>query len=182
MKINVPNEAELLLKAKQYDRQALAQIYDLYSPGLYRYALRLLGDPSQAEDCVSETFSRFLKALRGGKGPKDYLQAYLFRTAHNWIADHYRRVPVPPEKLNESHPDEVDLPEEEVGKRLRQRQLRVALGKLTPDQQQVITLKFFEEWTNEDIAQTLKKPVGAVKSLQHRALASLQRILDKQDL
>jgi RNA polymerase sigma-70 factor (ECF subfamily) len=182
MKTNVPNEAQLLQKAKQYDRQVLAQIYDIYSPGLYRYALRLLGDPSQAEDCVSETFSRFLQALRASKGPKDYLQAYLYRTAHNWIADQYRRVPIPPEKLDESQPDDDDLPEEEVGKRHRQRQVRVALRKLTPDQQQVIALKFFEEWTNEDIAQALKKPVGAIKSLQHRALASLQRILEKQDL
>ncbi len=182
MKTNVPNEAELLQKAKQYDRQALAQIYDIYSPGLYRYALRLLGDPSQSEDCVSETFSRFLKSLRVGKGPKDYLQAYLYRTAHNWIADQYRRVPIPPEELDESHPDENELPEEEIGKRHRKRQLRLALHSLTPDQQQVIALKYFEEWANEDIAQALKKPVGAVKSLQHRALASLQRLLEKQDL
>jgi len=182
MKINVPNEAELLLKARRYDRQALAQIYDIYSPGLYRYALRLLGDPSLAEDCVSETFSRFLRALRAQKGPKDYLQAYLYRTAHNWIADQYRRVPIPPEELNEKQADEDDLPEEEVEQKFRQQQLRMVLRKLTSDQQQVIALKFFEEWTNEDIAQILNKPIGAVKSLQHRALASLQRLLEKQEM
>jgi RNA polymerase sigma-70 factor (ECF subfamily) len=82
-------ETDLIQRARQYDRQALAQIYDLYSPGLYRYAMRLLGDQSLAEDCVSETFSRFLQALRGRKGPQNYLQAYLFRMAHNWIADQY---------------------------------------------------------------------------------------------
>ena len=85
------SEQELLTQAGQFDSRALAEIYDLYSPRLYRYAMRLLGDDCAAEDCVSETFSRFLKALQAGKGPRDYLQAYLFRTAHNLVVDHYRR-------------------------------------------------------------------------------------------
>ncbi len=74
--------------------QALAEIYDRYSPGLYAYAMRLLGDACLAEDCVSETFARFLKSLRAGQGPEAYLQAYLYRIAHNWITDHYRRQPM----------------------------------------------------------------------------------------
>ncbi len=93
-------EQELLTKAGQFDTRALTEIYDLYSPRLYRYAMRLLGDDCAAEDCVSETFSRFLKALQAGKGPRDYLQAYLFRAAHNLVVDHYRRMtcrkPKPP--------------------------------------------------------------------------------------
>ena len=49
------------------------------------------------------------------------------------------------------------------------------------EQRQVIVLKYLEDWTNEEIALALDKPVGAVKSLQHRALAALQRILIKED-
>lgn len=175
MEIAVLSDTELISRARQFDRQTLAQIYDLYSPRLYRYAMRLLGDQNLAEDCVAETFSRFLQALRACKGPDNFLQAYLFRTAHNWIADQYRRQPIPTIELDEQHPDGNANPEEEAG-------LRKALRHLTPDQQQVIALKFFEEWENEEIAYAMRKPVGAVKSLQHRALASLQRILLNEEL
>jgi RNA polymerase sigma-70 factor (ECF subfamily) len=182
METDVPNEAELLERALRFDRQALAQIYDLYSPGIYRYALRLLGDTAQAEDCVAETFSRFLHALRSRKGPRNYIQAYLYRTAHNWIADQYRKAPSAPVELSEQISDERAGPEDEFWEKNRQERVRLALRKLTPDQQQVIALKFFEGWENEAIARALDKPVGAVKSLQHRALASLQRLLVNEEL
>ncbi len=168
-------EQDLLRQAEQLDGRALAEIYDLYSPRLYRYAMRLLGDACAAEDCVAETFSRFLRALKAGSGPRDYLQAYLFRMAHNHIADHYRRQP-PTEELAEDLPH-AETTEEAVDCNLRQRRVRAALHKLTVDQQQVVALKFLEGWNNEEIARALHKPVGAVKSLQHRALAQLQKIL-----
>jgi RNA polymerase sigma-70 factor (ECF subfamily) len=174
-------ETDLIQRARQYDRQALAQIYDLYSPGLYRYAMRLLGDQSLAEDCVSETFSRFLGALHSSKGPRDHLQAYLYRIAHNWITDQYRREPLA-EELDESLPNPDEDPETAAARLMRQARLRTALRLLTPDQQQVIALKFFESWENEEIARSLGKPVGAVKSLQHRALSSLERALQNEDL
>ena len=56
-------------------------------------------------------------------------------------------------------------------------QVRRALMQLTPTQRQVIVLKFLEGWSNAEIAKTMKRPVGAVKSLQHRALAALNRLL-----
>jgi DNA-directed RNA polymerase specialized sigma24 family protein len=59
---------------------ALAEIYDTYRPGLYRYAMRLLGDASLAEDCVAETFARFLKALHTRQGPREHLQRTSRRT------------------------------------------------------------------------------------------------------
>jgi RNA polymerase sigma-70 factor (ECF subfamily) len=168
-------EQELLTQAGQFDTRALAEIYDLYSPRLYRYAMRLLGDDCAAEDCVSETFSRFLKALQAGKGPRDYLQAYLFRTVHNLVVDHYRRQR-PTEELADDLPL-AENTEDAAYQNLRQSRVRAALHKLTEDQQRVVSLKFFEGWENEEIARTLHKPVGAVKSLQHRALAQLQKIL-----
>ncbi len=171
------SEQELLVQAGQFDTQALSEIYDLYSPRLYRYAMRLLGDSSTAEDCVSETFSRFLKALQAGKGPRDYLQAYLFRTAHNLVVDHYRRhAERVTEELDDDLP-ELETTEEIAALNLSQRRVREALRQLTEDQQQVVALKFLEGWENEAVAKALKKPVGAVKSLQHRALAQLQKIL-----
>jgi len=171
----VPKEQELLKLASQLDTTALAEIYDCYSPGLYRYAMRLLGHASLAEDCVAEAFTRFLQSLQNHRGPRDHLQAYLYRIAHNWIVDLYR-----------DHEETIALsealrsenaPEEEAAKRIRQQQVRKAIRSLTPDQQKVITLKYLEDWSNEEIARVLHKPVGAVKSLQHRALLSMQKLL-----
>ena len=169
----------MLQSALRFDTRVLAQIYDVYSPELYRYSVRLLGDPSLAEDCVAETFSRFLKALRAKRGPKDHLKAYLYRIAHNWIVDYYRRTPDVIE-LKDFHQSNDITPEQETSLRIRQAQVRDAIGQLTPDQQRVIALKYLEGWKNEEIAQVLKKPVGAIKSLQHRALASLERILSSK--
>lgn len=168
-------EQELLTQAQQFDSCALAEIYDLYSPRLYRYSMRLLGDACVAEDCVAETFSRYLQALHTGKGPRDYLQAYLFRAAHNFISDYYRRQP-PTEELDEKlkHSDNT---EDTANHNLRQQRVRAAMLELTEEQQQVVALKFLEGWDNEDIARSLRKPIGAVKSLQRRALVKLQQIL-----
>jgi len=175
------NDSDLIARLKRLERQALVEVYDIFSPGLYRYAYRLLGDADVAEDCVAETFSRLLDALRRGKGPQDYLQAYLYRVAHNWIVDYHRRSLTPAAELPEILPAPDLLPEPETMLREEQARLRAALAKLTPEQQQVIALKYLEEWENEQVARALDKPIGAVKSLQHRALASLKRFLEKDD-
>ncbi len=182
MEIDQSLETDLLRRSRSFDKQALAQIYDAYSPGLYRYAMRLLNDQNQAEDCVAETFSRFLQALQGKRGPATFLKAYLYRIAHNWISDAYRRVSPPEEELPEEQQGETASPEEESIRHQRQERLRSAIRQLTPEQQQVVMLKYLEGWDNEEIAHSLKKPVGAVKSMLHRAVAALQRILQKEDM
>ncbi|NPV77997.1 MAG: sigma-70 family RNA polymerase sigma factor [Anaerolineae bacterium] len=169
---------QLLSGAQRFDLECLAEIYDRFSPGLYAYAMRLLGDTAQAEDCVAETFSRFLRALRAGQGPKNHLQAYLYRIAHNWITDQYRRQPPPPLNLDETiYEDASHNPEIQTGERIEQRRVRAALKLLTAEQRQVVVLKFIEGWGNEEVAVAIQKPLGAVKALQHRALASLRKLL-----
>ncbi len=167
-------EQNLLTQARQLDSAALAEIYDCYSPRVYRYAFRLLGDASLAEDCVAETFRRFLHSLHNGNGPCEHLQAYLFRTAHNFVVDYYRKDTM--DELADETPDPGNV-EVEAGHTIRQQHIRDALLELSPSQQQVISLKFWEGWENEAIAAFLHKPVGAVKSLQHRALVHLQKVL-----
>jgi RNA polymerase sigma-70 factor (ECF subfamily) len=176
MRNPVSDEQNLLQRASRLETQALAEIYDTCSPGIYRYSMRLLGDVSLAEDCVADTFARFLKSLQERRGPRDNLQAYLYRIAHNWIVDLYRNNKETVE-LSDALRSEADFPEEEAEKNIRQKQVRKAIRSLTPDQQQVISLKYLEEWSNEEIARVLTKPVGAVKSIQHRALKSLYELL-----
>lgn len=180
--MDASSERDLLSGIQNFDRTSLAAMYDRYSPGLYRYAVRLLGDDELAEDCVAETFTRFLKALRSGQGPREYLQAYLFRIAHNWITDQYRRQPPMPVALDERLPaGDAARPDAEVDDRIEQNRVRLALQSLTPEQRMVIVLKFYEGWANEQVAAALQKPVGAVKALQHRAVAALRRALQIDD-
>ena len=168
---------DLLQGARRFDQGTLGEIYDLYSDRLYAYAMRLLGSQDMAEECVSETFSRFLLALKNGGGPREHLQAYLYRVAHNWITDTYRRQPPPSLELKEELASGDTAVYVHTEEKFQQERLRIALRLLTEDQRQVIVLRFLEDMENEEVAAALQKEVGAVKALQHRAVASLRRIL-----
>ncbi len=176
--MKLANDRLLLERAKRFEADALAEIFDCNNASIYRYALRLLGDPDLARECMSETFSRFLQALQRGAGPNEYLQAYLYRIAHNWITDYYRSKTPPSLPLDpELRIDPAEEPPHLVGDELELQRVRSALALLTPEQRQAITLKFLEEWNNEEIAQAMNRPIGAVKALQHRAIQALRRTL-----
>src|SRR5512136_2096917 len=162
---NNPHQA-ILERAKRFEAQALEEVFDTFSPGIYRYAYRLLGDVELARECMSETFSRFLDALQRDSGPDNYLQAYLYRIAHNWITDYYRSKSPPPLALKDDIPtDQSEDPHQQLTVELTAQQLRQAIQLLTPDQRQAIVLKYLEEWDNEAIALAMDRPVGAVKAL-----------------
>ncbi len=172
----------LLKKARQYDQNALAEIYDLYSDALFAYAFKHVGKSQVAEDLVAETFSRFLKALERGGGPKEYLRAYLYRITHNLIIDSYRREPPPPLELEEELISEEGADPITIVADLEDAdRVRNALRLITPEQSQVITLRFLEGWSGPEIAQAMDKSLGSIKALQHRGLAALQRILLEND-
>jgi RNA polymerase sigma-70 factor (ECF subfamily) len=166
--------------ARALNEEALASIYDAFNSPLFRYAYRLLGDEEAAEDVVAETFLRFLRSISAGGGPKNHLKAYLYRVAHNLIVDRFRRNP--PIELSLDIDTLTlhninDNPEENTERSIEQAQVRRDLWKLTSDQRQVIVLKFFEGLSNQEVSEVLGKPVGAVKSLQHRGLNALRRLL-----
>lgn len=164
------------------DKQALIEVYERYSPELYRYAYRLLGDVETAEDCVAETFSRLLHASRNGGGRFENVRAYLYRVAHNWITDYYRQRPpiTLPLEADLSADPQTD-PHHEVVKKLEQERVRAALLRLPPEQYQVIVLRFLEGWSHEEVAAALGKSVEATRALQHRALNALQRLFIEQE-
>jgi RNA polymerase sigma-70 factor, ECF subfamily len=172
-------EQELLAGALDFDEKALAAIYDQFNGRIFAYGMRLLGKHDMAEECVAETFSRFLNAISEGRGPHSHLQAYLYRIAHNWITDYYRKQPVA--DLTEKQESGESSPHHTVDKRLQQAQIRAALHRLTPDQQQVIVLRFLEGLESEEVAAAINKPLGAVKALQHRAIGALRKILAENE-
>lgn len=172
------NPEKLLQQARAFDQEALAKIYDLYSDALYAYAYKHVGTAQIAEDLVAETFRRFLSALERGGGPQDHLRAYLYRITHNLITDLYRREPPPAQELDEDRlVEDSPGPSGVLDEQQESDRVRGALRLLTPDQRQVLTLKYLEGWTSNEIAQTMDKSLGAVKALQHRGVAALQRIL-----
>lgn len=177
-RLSMDSEAVLSQRAQRFEEQALIEIYDRFSPELYRYAMRLLGNADLAEECVAETFSRLLNALKDGKGPREYLRAYLYRVAHNWVSDLYRRGPAPPLPLDaELHADADGNPSRAAQDALDREQVRGALAELTAEQRQVIVLRYIEGWENGEIARAMGKKEGAVRALQHRALNALRRLL-----
>ncbi len=125
-----------------------------------------------AEDLTSEVFLRFLYV----RTAPNNTTAFLYRIAHNLIVDHVRRHPpvaLAEEVVGEERDDPAAVAEMESERVL----LRRSLALLTPDQQQVIVLKFLEGLSNEEVARVLDKPIGAVKALQHRGLATLRELL-----
>lgn len=171
-------DQDILKKARAFDRQALATIYDTYHDPLYAYVYRQVGDVETARDLTADVFDRLLQALQGGSGPERQLRPWLYRTAHNGVVDFYRRQAhrnhLP---LFESVIDAGDNPAQTTDTLLQAAQVRQAISHLTPEQQQVISLKFLSGMSNDETAAILEKPVGAVKALQHRALKALRRRL-----
>jgi len=167
-----------LERARALDERALAAIYDEYHDRIYRYIYRQVGEVETARDLTADVFQRLLQAFHLGGGPERHLSAWLYRSAHNAVVDFYRRraqrqhLPLD-EALVEGEAD----PTAEAERRLAARQVRAALRELSMEQKDVILLKFLEGMSNQQVADALGKTVGAVKSLQHRALAALQRRL-----
>jgi RNA polymerase sigma-70 factor, ECF subfamily len=171
-------ERELLLGAQRLDSKALMEIYDQYNSSIYAYCMHLLGVPDAAEECVSETFLRFLQAVNSGRGPQSHLRAYLYRIAHNWIIDYYRRKPTTPLDEFENIQSEEHLTiQSTVDKNMRQARMRAALQQLPDTQRQVIILRFLEGWDDKEIAEAISKSTSAINAIQYRAIENLRKIL-----
>ena len=175
-------DTHTMAKSKALDRQALVEIYEQYSPKLVRYGYRLLGDQDKAEECAAETFSRFLNSLKGNPAGPENVQAYLYRVAHNWITDYYRRQPPPIDQLKDDVQDAIHdrrngNPAALVGEQMEIDRVRNALLHLPEEQRQVIVLRFLEGQRHEDVAVSLGKTVEATRAIQYRALNSLRRML-----
>jgi RNA polymerase sigma-70 factor (ECF subfamily) len=156
----------------------LTKIYDEFHIPIYRYIYRQVSDVETARDLTSEVFQRLLQSVRRGSGPNHQLSAWLYRTAHNLVIDFYRRQQHRQHQpLQEEMPNPSSSPAEIADQTISADNVRAALKELTSDQRQVILLKFMEEKTNQEAAEIMQKPLGAIKSLQHRALAAMQKLL-----
>ena len=175
-------EQKLLRRIRSLDEAALGAVFDKYYVRLYRYIYQHLRHQATAEDLAAEVFARMLEQLAEGKGPRRYLQAWLYRVAHNLVIDESRR------RVHRDHETLEDWMavgdqnlQGDVQQALAWQEARDALAELTPQQRAVIVLKFLEGCSNKEVARVLETSEGAVKSLQHRGLAAMRRALQRTD-
>jgi len=162
---------------RNLDSQAIGAVYDRYFADVYRFAYYRLNDEKLAEDISSDVFVRLLEAVKKRRGPQTNIKGWLLATASHAVTDHLR--------LTYKHPTEVlsdMIPNgttpsvtEEVDQRQKVSSFQGAFVRLTAEQQNVLALRFGDGYSLEETARLMQKNVNAVKALQFRALAALQR-------
>jgi len=173
----------LVERGQQGDRDALEELYLLYFDRIYSYLHVSVGNRHDAEDLTTQTFLRMLESIGKFRFQSAPFSAWLFRIAHNLAMDHFRaaRRWQPEEDVPEPPGSEEPSAEEAALHSIGRKTMLELIETLSPEQQQVLTLKFVFNFGNNDVAAILDKTPGAIKSLQHRALASLQKQLTERE-
>jgi RNA polymerase sigma-70 factor (ECF subfamily) len=167
----------LVERAQRGDRSALEELYLLHFDRIYSYLHLSVGSRHDAEDLTTQTFVKMLEAIGRFRWRSAPFSAWLFRIAHNLAMDHFRanRRWQPEEDVPVAVQGEESSAEEQALASLSQTSMLALIDRLSDEQRQVLMLKFVFRFSNGEAASILGKTEGAVKSLQHRALASLQK-------
>jgi RNA polymerase sigma-70 factor (ECF subfamily) len=167
----------LVERARRGDRDAVEGLYRQHVDRIHGYLAHTVGNPHDAEDLTEQTFVRMIESIdrfRWGSAP---FSAWLFRIARNLALDHFRATrrchpdADPPQPAGALEPSAEDRFLAGFGRSGLVRSFRM----LPPEQQQVLLLRIVWGLTSAETAATMEKSEAAVKALQHRALASLQR-------
>ena len=166
----------LLVKAKKGDQGAFGQLYTLYFEKIYRFIYYRVGHKEVAEDLAEEVF---IKAHAKIATVSDStFEAWLYQIARNRVIDYYRekKLTVALDGLENTLEYETNIIDI-VNLKQQQKVFLKLLKELTTEQQIVIKLKFLEELTNAEISELLHKKEGAIRVIQHRAIAKLQELI-----
>jgi RNA polymerase sigma-70 factor (ECF subfamily) len=171
--------------AQRGDKEAFAQLYDVYVDTVFRYVLVRVANRQLAEDLTSETFLRAMRRIDSFTWQGKDIAAWFVTIARNLIADHVKsarfRFEVTTADMRDAD-EHVDAPDAEVLARLRDERLVAAIKGLGPDQAECITLRFLQALSLADTATVLGKSEGAVKQLQLRATRALRKALEGVEL
>ena len=172
---------ELVARGQQGDRDALEELYLIHFDRIYSYLHVSVGNRHDAEDLTTQTFLKMLEKIGSFKWQSAPFSAWLFRIAHNLAMDHFRsrRRWQPEEEVPEPPGEEEPSAELEAMQTIGRESMLKLIDRLSPEQQQVLTLKFVFNLPNAEVAAILDKTEGAIKSLQHRALVSLQKQVEQ---
>ncbi len=168
---------KLVERAQAGERDALEELYLIHFDRIYSYLHMTVGNRHDAEDLTTQTFLKMLESIGRFRWQSAPFSAWLFRIAHNLSMDHFRanRRWQPEEEVPEPPDSEERSAEDEALQSIGRQSMMAMIDTLSPEQQQVLTLKFVFNFPNGDVATILEKTEGAIKSLQHRALVSLQK-------
>jgi RNA polymerase sigma-70 factor (ECF subfamily) len=178
----VDDEARLVRQAQAGEEAAFVALYQQNQPSVYTYIYYRVGERMTAEDLTAEVFVRLVGKINRFKPGKRPILAWLYTIAGNLVADHYRRkgratwLPLSEEVRSNGH-----SPSQMVQTAQEHNRLAAAMEQLTEEQRQVVLLRFVERRSIAETAAILGKTEGAVKALQHRALAALRRTLEKDE-
>jgi RNA polymerase sigma-70 factor, ECF subfamily len=175
---------ELVALGQQGDRDALEELYLIHFDRIYSYLHVSVGNRHDAEDLTTQTFLKMLEKIGTFKWQSAPFSAWLFRIAHNLAMDHFRanRRWQPEEEVPEPVGDAEPSAELKAMQTIGRESMLKLIDRLSPEQQQVLTLKFVFNLPNAEVAAILDKTEGAIKSLQHRALVSLQKQIQQQEV
>jgi RNA polymerase sigma-70 factor (ECF subfamily) len=179
----VQAEWQLVQRAQQYDNDAIHVLYETYYPKIYNYAFMQMGDVHASEDLASDVMLKMIESIQKYSYRGLPFGAWVFRIARNRIIDlHRRRRRRGEVDLSETIASTLASPQALAELAIERGQIQVALKHLTGEQRQVIVLKFMEGFDNRSIGRIMGRSEGAIKSLQHRALGALRRVLYREDL
>lgn len=170
----------LVQRACGGDTDAFAELFRLTLPTVYASVFARCGDRALAEDLTSEAYLRALRNVGRFEGRYTDFQAWVVRIARNAFLDHVKSGRVRWEIVVDEAPVTVEPldPAEQAVATVDGARLRRALEQLTPDQQEVVHLRFIQDLSIAEVAAVLGRAEGAVKALQFRAMRALAKILD----
>ena len=171
---------DLVGRACRGETEAVGGLYDRYADRIYRFALTRLGDPDAAEDLLHEVFVKVIEALPRYEERGLPFGAWLFRIARNSVVDRVRAT-APGASLDAALAlaDEAPGPAALAELGSDAALLRAAIGRLTPEQRDVVLYRFFGGLTPGEIAELMSRREGTIRALQFRALGALRRHLEE---
>ena len=177
-------DSTLLNAARMLDKDALVEIFDLYSSALYNYALRLCGDPVRADHTVGDVFVRLLDQLSSGNGPSTNLRSYLYQTTYHLIVDEARssRRTIPLDVAVWLRPDAHSSILGLEDRIMFEVVLSAIQSDLTDDQRHVVILRYLEEFSLRETAAIMGITVTHVKVIQNRAIAKVRQALNYNEI
>lgn len=166
------DESDWLVLAQNGDDEAFTQLVERYQNPVYNLCYRMLGNAQEAEDAAQEAFWRAYQAIRRYDRNRSFATWLLSITAHYCIdLQRKRRLPTLEieDWMEEVLPDNTPDPERMTGAREEKERIQKMLTALNPQDRAAIILRYWYEFSEEEISRTLKLSVSAVKSRLHRA-------------
>lgn len=178
-------EAELIERAKT-DPDAFGELYEKYIERIYNYVYFRVGSVHDAEDLTARVFLKALNNLNRYRFVGLPFSAWLYRIAHNLIANHHRdqsrRREIPIEDMAVVNiPARLPAIDASMGRAQEAEALWKMINDLSPQKRELILLKFVEKLSNSEIAAVLNKSESAIKSLYHRTLLEMRERIDHAD-